>query len=54
MAEARARGYARVQLWTHASNLRAHRLSEGRGFGLSGRERDDDLGERIVHYQRQL
>ena len=54
LAEARARGYERAQLWTHADNARAQRLYEGRDFQRSGREKDDDLGERIVHYQRAL
>jgi ribosomal protein S18 acetylase RimI-like enzyme len=54
LAEARVRGYARVQLWTHADNLRAQRLYEGRGFRRSGREQNDDLGEMIVHYERAL
>ena len=54
LAEAWSRGCDRVQLWTHADNTRARRLDEGRGFLPSGRELDDDLGERIVHYQRPL
>lgn len=47
------RGYAGFQLWTHADNNRAQRLYEGLGFRRSGREKDDDLGERIVHYEWQ-
>lgn len=54
LADARARRYRRVQLWTHADNRRAQRLYEGHGFRRSGRETDDDLGERIVHYERDL
>ncbi len=54
LTEGRSRGYARVQLWTHADNRRAQRLYEGRGFRRSGREADDDLGDRIVHYERPL
>jgi ribosomal protein S18 acetylase RimI-like enzyme len=54
LAEARSRGYDRVQLWTHADNRRARRLYEGRGFRRSGREKDDDRGKRIVHYERSL
>lgn len=54
LREARSRDYARAQLWTHADNGRAQRLYEGRGFRRSGREKDDDLGERIVHYKRAL
>jgi ribosomal protein S18 acetylase RimI-like enzyme len=50
LAEASVRGYASYQLWTHADNQRAQRLYEGLGFRRSGREKDDDLGERTVHY----
>jgi ribosomal protein S18 acetylase RimI-like enzyme len=53
LAEARERGYDRVQLWTQKDNPGARRLYEGRGFVLSGREKDD-LGERILHYERTL
>lgn len=54
LATARLRGYHRVQLWTHADNQRAQRLYEGRGFRRSGREKDDDHGECIVHYEHSL
>lgn len=50
-------GYARVQLWTQTTNLRAHTLYEREGFELSGREKALDAhddGERIVHYIREL
>jgi ribosomal protein S18 acetylase RimI-like enzyme len=47
----RDRGYLSYQLWTHAANHRAQRLYEGLGFRRSGREKDDDLDERIVHYE---
>ncbi|MEJ7741491.1 MAG: GNAT family N-acetyltransferase [Nocardioidaceae bacterium] len=47
-------GYARVQLWTHASNWGAQRLYEREGFTLSGRQKADDYGEPIVHYIREL
>jgi len=53
LAEARARGYDRAQLWTQADNPGARRLYEGRGFRRSGREKDE-LGERILHYERTL
>ena len=53
LPEARSRGYDRAQLWTQSDNARARRLYEGRGFVLSGREKDE-FGERIVHYQRAL
>ena len=54
LAEARARGYTQAQLWTHADNARAHRLYESRDFRPTGRENHDDLGETIVHYDRDL
>jgi GNAT superfamily N-acetyltransferase len=54
LAAARGRGYARVQLWTHADNRRAERLYVGRGFTASGRRKPDDLGEIIVHFERAL
>ncbi|MEJ7763369.1 MAG: GNAT family N-acetyltransferase, partial [Thermomicrobiales bacterium] len=54
LAEARSRGYDRAQLWTHADNRRAQRLYVGRGFRRSGREKDDDHGDLIVHYERRL
>ncbi len=53
LAEARARGYDRAQLWTQADNPGARRLYEGRGFRRSGREKED-LGEWILHYERTL
>lgn len=54
LSEARSRGYGRAQLWTHADNTRAQRLYENRGFRRTGREKQDDLGETIVHYERWL
>jgi ribosomal protein S18 acetylase RimI-like enzyme len=54
LAEARSRGFALVQLWTHADNLRAQRLYERLGFHRSGIERENDLGEAIVQYERTL
>jgi GNAT superfamily N-acetyltransferase len=54
ISEARSRGYGRAQLWTHADNARAHRLYGNRGFRRTGREKSDDLGETIVHYERDL
>ena len=54
LSEARSRGYGRAQLWTHADNTRAQRLYENRGFRRTGREKHDDLGETIVHYERWL
>lgn len=51
LAEAAARDYQLVQLWTHADNLRAQRLYEHRGFTRTGDEHDNDLGELIVQYE---
>jgi ribosomal protein S18 acetylase RimI-like enzyme len=50
LAEASKRGFTSYQLWTQADNQRAQRLYEGLGFEQSGRQKDDDLGERTVHY----
>ena len=54
LEEARTRGYDRAQLWTHADNDRAHRLYTRHGFRRTGREKPDDLGELISHYERNL
>jgi ribosomal protein S18 acetylase RimI-like enzyme len=54
LAEARARNYDYVRLWTHADNERAQRLYEHRGFRRTSREHIDDDGERIVQYGREL
>lgn len=54
MSHAVRRGYARAQLWTQATNARAHRLYEREGFVRSGRERAEHRGEQIVHYLRDL
>ena len=54
LAEARSRGYDRAQLWTHADNARAQKLYENRGFRRTGREKTEDFGETIVHYERGL
>jgi GNAT superfamily N-acetyltransferase len=53
IAEAESRGYDRAQLWTHAGNRRAQRLYERQGFRRTGREMDDDLGDRIVQNERE-
>ena len=52
LAEARARGFKRVQLWTHAYDERVRRLYEGRGFRRTGRQDTGESGEQIVHYER--
>lgn len=51
LVEGLGRRFVRYQLWTHAANQRAQRWYEGQGFRRSGREKNDDLGERIVHYE---
>jgi GNAT superfamily N-acetyltransferase len=53
LEEVSGRGYDRAQLWTQNDNARARRLYEHRGFRPSGREKDE-LGERIVHFERAL
>ena len=50
MAEARARGYDRVQLWTDADNRPAQALFERAGLRRTGREKVDDAGTPTVHY----
>lgn len=47
-------GFRRMQLWTHADNLRAQKLFERHGFTRSGRIKRDPRGETIVHYVRTL
>ena len=54
LEEACSRGYERAQLWTPADNARAQRLYKRHGFRRTGREKDDGLGEWIVHYERAL
>lgn len=54
MWQATRRGYARAQLWTHASNAGARRLYEREGFALSGRRKDDEFGEPMLHFVREL
>ncbi|MGH3471273.1 MAG: GNAT family N-acetyltransferase [Nocardioidaceae bacterium] len=54
MSQAVRRGFARTQLWTHASNAGARRVYLREGFELSGRDRLDDHGEAIVHFVREL
>jgi ribosomal protein S18 acetylase RimI-like enzyme len=51
LASGRSRGYDRFQLWTQADNHRARRLYEGFRFGRSGRQKDDELRERTLHYE---
>jgi ribosomal protein S18 acetylase RimI-like enzyme len=50
--QAGERGYQRLQLWTHADNLRANRLYKSLRFRRTGRALIDPWGELLVHYQR--
>ena len=52
LAEVGRRRLRTVQHWTHADNVRAHRLCDGRGFWRIGLEQRNDLGEPIVQYER--
>jgi len=54
LSGARSRGYDRVQLWAPVENARAQRLYEGCGFRATGRRKDNELGEPIMHYERGL
>lgn len=54
LSAVRRRGFARVQLWTQASNHRALRLYERVGLQPSGRRKVDDFEEEIVHYVRDV
>ncbi len=54
LSQAKRRGYARAQLWTHASNPTSRHLYEAGGFVYSGRAMVDDGGEDIVHYISEL
>jgi GNAT superfamily N-acetyltransferase len=54
LAEARDRGYRRIQLWTHEENERAQRLYTSHGFEPSGRTIRDERGELIGHWSRAL
>ena len=42
LAQARSRGYARIQLWTHEDNQRSQRLYASRGFTRDGRTKVAD------------
>lgn len=54
LAEARARGYQRVQLWAQVANARARRLYERRGFRASGREKEHGYWGLLMHMTRAL
>jgi GNAT superfamily N-acetyltransferase len=47
------RGSGRTTPWTRASNLRARRLYEGRGYRTSGRETTLGDGDPILQFERQ-
>jgi ribosomal protein S18 acetylase RimI-like enzyme len=48
VAEARRRGYRRVQLFTHEDNARAQRLYVSRGFSAEGHTRFDNRGAGVM------
>lgn len=54
LEEARTQGYTRAQLWTHSDNARAQRLYEHRGFRHTGRRKEADHGEMIIHYAKRI
>lgn len=54
LTTARSRGYTRAQLWTQHSNTRARTLYEHLGIIPTGREKRDDAGEPIMHFERAL
>lgn len=47
-------GYRRAQLWTPASNRRARSLYERLGWTLSGRQRETEDHELLIHYELDL
>ena len=48
-----ARGWSRTTLWTRASNVRARRLYEGRGYRTSGHQTTLADGDCILQFERQ-
>jgi len=50
---ASVRGWGRMTLWTRASNVRARRLYEGRGYRTSGRQMTLADGDCILQFARQ-
>ncbi|HVE76160.1 MAG TPA: GNAT family N-acetyltransferase [Actinomycetota bacterium] len=54
LQEAIARGYSKVQLWTHVGNERGQSLYLSKGFAPSGRQKQDDEGDAIMHLDRDL
>jgi GNAT superfamily N-acetyltransferase len=47
------RGWDRTTLWTRASNVRARRLYEGRGYRTSGRQNTLGDSDLILQFERQ-
>ncbi len=54
VCHAQKKGYERLQLWVEAENERARNLYERDGFVYSGREKFDDHGLSIMHYEMEL
>lgn len=54
LAEAKRRGYDRVQLWTQETNLRARRLYAGRQFGPTSDTEVNPAGETVMRFERPL
>jgi GNAT superfamily N-acetyltransferase len=54
LAEAERRGHAQIQLWTHEDNVRGQRLYASRGFVRQGRRKEDDRGEPIALWVRNV
>lgn len=54
LTEIARRGYGRVQLWTHETNVRARRLYASRGFTLTNDRQVNPAGETIMRFERPL
>jgi len=54
IAEAKARGFARMRLNTPLDQVRARRFYEREGWVLAGEIRDNGFGLRMVEYRRVL
>jgi ribosomal protein S18 acetylase RimI-like enzyme len=54
VAEAHARGFTTMRLYTPAGQSRARRFYEREGFALAGGRLDERLGLEIVEYRRAL
>lgn len=51
LSAAGGRGFQRAQLWTHQSNARGRDLYARLGFARTGRNKLDDHGELIEHFE---